>query len=478
MNTYSLLAGGGVDRHSDYEQRRFGHLLMHYAPNGTYGPGGRDTLIIDRGQDACVWDTRGRRYFDGLSGLFCAQLGYSYGKEFADAIGEQLERLPVTTNYTTAHPAAIDVATRLAELAPGALSKVFLVSGGSEAVEAAWKIARQYFVLCGQPARRKVIARRFAYHGSSLGALAFTGVTANKEMFGTPAIPVRHVSTTNPYRQPDGSDESAFCRRLLAEIDQAIQEEGPDSVAVIVAEPVQNPGGCIPPPAGYWEGLRALADRYGILLWADEVISGCGRIGEWFASARYGGHPDIVTLAKGLSAGYAPAGAVLITDAVAQPLLEPGQILQHGFTFGGNPLTSAVILKTIEVFGRDGILDHVRGLEGHLRDRMRELLALPVIGDIRGDGFFWAAELIDPQAPDGRFDPVTRDRLLSQIVAPAMLEAGLLVRAEARAEDPMVQIAPPLVCDRATLDRFVGQLGEVLAAIEEPIRRLRRAGAA
>ena len=458
-------------RHSDYQGRRADHLLTHFAPNGTYYPGGREVLVLERAEHTWVYDTAGRRYFDGLSSLFCAQLGYSYGEEFAAAIQQQLRQLPFNTNYTTAHPPAIDLATRLSEFASGRLNKAFLVSGGSEAVEAAWKIARQHFVARGEGQRTKAIARHGAYHGASMGALAFTGIATNKEAFGPPAIPVRHVSSTVRFRQPDGDDEARWCARLLREIEDVIEAEGADTVAAIVAEPVQNPGGCLPPPAGYWQGLRTLADRYGILLWADEVITGFGRIGEWLATERFGGDPDIVTVAKGMAAAYAPAGAVLITDEVAAPLLEPGNMLLHGFTFGGNPLASAATLKNIEIFEREGVLENVRALEQRLADKMQELLALPLVGDVRGAGFFWAAELVDAEASDGRFDTATRDLLVADVVAPALLDAGLIVRVEARAGDPTIQIAPPLICDGDELDWFVDRLGEALAQAERSLHQ-------
>jgi adenosylmethionine-8-amino-7-oxononanoate aminotransferase len=255
------------------------HLLLHFARNGAYGGDGAPLLVLERGEGPYVWDTRGRRYVDGLSCLFCCQLGYSYGREMAEVAAAQLERLAFATNWGTAHPAAIELAERLAALAPGDLNRAFFTSGGSESVEAAWKLARMYHVARGEPGRVKAIARDVAYHGVTLGALAFTGVASNKEPFGEPAIPVARVANTNRFRAPDGDDESAFCARLLAELEQTILAEGPEQIALIIAEPVQNAGGCLVPPVGYWRGLRALADRYGILLCADEVITGFGRRG-------------------------------------------------------------------------------------------------------------------------------------------------------------------------------------------------------
>src|SRR3954467_9000855 len=296
------------------EQSARDHLLLHFARNGSTAP----LLVLERGEGPYVFDTQGNRYLDGLSSLFCAQLGYSYGEEMAHVAGAQLQELAFSTVWGSAHPTAIELSARIAELMPGDLDHVFFTGGGSESVEAAWKLIRHYHVANGEPQRTKAIARDIAYHGVTLGALALTGVPRMKEPFGPPAIPVTHVSNTNAFRAPDGEDEDAFCRRLPGEPDQAIRAEGPDTVAMIIAEPVQNAGGCLVPPAGYWPGLRAIADRHGILLAADEVITGFGRIGEWFASLRYDARPDLLTMAKGLTSAYAPMGGVLAHARIAE----------------------------------------------------------------------------------------------------------------------------------------------------------------
>jgi adenosylmethionine-8-amino-7-oxononanoate aminotransferase len=247
--------------------------------------------VLERGEGPYVFDTKGKRYIDALSSLFCSQIGYSYGEEMASAAAAQLTTLAFNTNWATAHPAAIELAERLAELAPGDLNRVFFTSGGSESVEAAWKLVREHYLAIGQPQRTKAIARDVAYHGVTLGALSFTGVPRFKDPFGRPAIDVTHVSNTNAFRGEGGGrvvDHDAFCARLLRELEDAILAAGPDEVALIIAEPVQNAGGCLVPPPGYWRGLRELADRYGALLMADEVITGCGRLGEWFGIAREG----------------------------------------------------------------------------------------------------------------------------------------------------------------------------------------------
>src|SRR3954462_863181 len=285
------------------------HLLMHFTRNGAFSPGGKPLLVLDRGEGAYVFDTEGNRYFDGLSSLFCCQIGYSFGEEMAAVASQQLSTLAFNTNWATAHPPAIRLAAALAERAPGDLNRVFFTNGGSELVEAAWKIVRQHYLAKGEPQRTKAISREIAYHGVTLGALSFTGVRPMKEPFGAAPIPVVRVSNTNPYRAEDGDDPAAMTRRLLEEMERTIQETGPEKVAMVIAEPVQNAGGCLVPPDGYWAGLREIADRYGIALVADEVISGFGPLGELFAASRFGPAPDVITVAKGLTSGVRPIGA-------------------------------------------------------------------------------------------------------------------------------------------------------------------------
>ena len=412
-----------------------------------------------RGDGPYVFDTAGNRYIDALSSLFCSQIGYGFGEEMAAAATRQMTTLAFNTNWATAHPPAIELAARLAAVAPGDLERVFFTSGGSEAVEAAWKLCREYHLANGEPQRTKAIARDAAYHGVTLGALSFTGVERFKAPFGRAPIDVTHVSNTNAFRAPDGDDPAAFCRRLLDEVEAAILAAGPDEVALIIAEPIQNAGGCLVAPPGYWRGLRELADRYGALLMADEVISGCGRLGEWFAVAREGVVPDLVALAKGLTSAYAPMGAVVVRERVAEAVA--GRVFRHGITFGGHPVSAAIALANMDIFAREGVLENVRALEGHLEARMRELRALPIVGDTRGAGFFWAAELVK-DGENARFDQAERDDLLRGFLPRRLRDAGLIARADDRG-DSVLQIAPPLISDAALLDEIVNRLGEVLA---------------
>src|SRR3954452_851803 len=371
------------------------HLLLHFARNGAYDDDGSPLPVLVRGEGCHVWDDRGNRHLDGLSALFCSQLGYSFGEEFAEAAVAQMTTLPFATNWGVAHPPAIALAERLADLAPGDLNHVFLTCGGSESVETAWKLARQYHLANGEPQRTKAVARDIAYHGVTLGALAFTGVPRMTEPFGRPAIDVVRVRDTNPFRREEAGDERAHAARLLRELEDAIIAADPATVAMIIAEPVQNAGGCLVPPAGYWAGLREIADRYGILLVADEVITGFGRIDGLFATPAMGAVPDLITVAKGITSAYAPMGAVIVSDRIAEPLYEEGRMLLHGITFGGHPVAAAIARRNIEIFEREGVIENVRAHEGSARELLGGLRErLPIVGDVRGAGYFWALELV------------------------------------------------------------------------------------
>jgi adenosylmethionine-8-amino-7-oxononanoate aminotransferase len=274
---------------------------------------------------------------------------------------------------------------------------------------------------------------------------------------------VTHVSNTNMFRGPGGgpvTDPAAFCTMLLAEVEDAILAAGPDEVALIIAEPVQNAGGALVAPPGYWPGLRALADKYGALLMADEVICGCGRLGEWIATGREGITPDLVSLAKGLTSAYAAMGAVVAAESVIAPIIERGAVFRHGVTFGGHPVAAAIALKNMEIFERDGVLENVRVLTPYLAETLAALTDLPIVGDVRGDGFFWAMELVKDH-DNSTFDQAERDRLLRGFLPGRLREAGIIARADDRG-DAVLQIAPPLIADKALIDEIVARLHDVL----------------
>ena len=434
------------------------HLLLNFTDFSAFEE--RPIPMMVRGDGCEVIDAQGRRFIDGLSGLFCTNLGHGYGAEVGAAAQRQLSELVFTPNWSLTHPSAVRLAERLIEAAqPLGMARLFLTSGGGEAVEAAWKLARQWHTANGQPQRTKAIARNLAYHGTSLGALSFTGLADCREPFLPLPIPVSFVSNTNAFRHPLGKDEKALTAGLLDEIHRTILREGADEIAVIIAEPLQNSGGAFVPPAGYWQGLRTLCDRYGILLVADETITAFGRVGEWFCSTRWGAKPDILTFAKGATAGHAPLGGVLMNARVAEPFGSGAVTFMHGLTFGGHPLTTSMALTVLDIYEREQVFENVRALEPVLRRRLEELRGIPIVGDVRGAGFFWAIELVKDQQSRETFTEAEAQWLLSSELSGHMDELGLLCRLDDRGE-PVIQISPPLVMDERTIDRMVSIVGE------------------
>jgi adenosylmethionine-8-amino-7-oxononanoate aminotransferase len=454
----------------DLQQLAKDHLWMHFTRMGGYRSG--DVPLIVRGDGCYLEDANGKRYLDALAGLFSVNIGYGYGEEIGQAALEQMRELPFYTNWTYAHPRAVELAAEVASLAPGDLNRVFFVSGGSEAVESAWKIARQYYLVRGgkelNPRRYKAITRHTAYHGTTLGALSLTGIPSIRMPFEPLLAEVRNVSNTNRYHRPAGETEEEFTALLLDELERTIEAMGSETVCLVHMEPVQNSGGAFVAPEGYWRGVREICDRYDILLSADEVITGFGRIGAWFASERYDIRPDLITSAKGLSSSYAAIGAVIATDRVAAPFLEGESMYSHGITFGGHPVQSAVALKNIEIMKRDRIIEHVRENEGLFRSKLESLLELEIVGDVRGAGFFYALELVKDSTTKETFDDAECEALLHGYLSPAFFEAGLICRSDDRG-DPVVQISPPLVAGEAEMDEIVRILREVLTEAQRRI---------
>jgi adenosylmethionine-8-amino-7-oxononanoate aminotransferase len=466
------------------------HLWLHFTRMGGYRDG--EVPIIVRGDGCYLEDANGKRYLDALAGLFAVQIGYSYGDEIGEAAAEQMRELPFYTNWSYAHPRAIELAAEVASLMPGDLNRIFFCSGGSEAVESAWKLARQYYAALGEQRmtsvqlgevgdrigmgaqqahlvkRWKAVSRNVAYHGTTMGALSINGIPALRAPF-EPLVPeVLHVRNTNRYHRPDDETEGQFTAFLLDDLEHTIEAAGADTIAMVIMEPVQNAGGAFTPPAGYFQGVRELCDRYGILLCADEVITGFGRLGEWFGSEVYDIRPDIVTCAKGLSSAYASIGAVVVRDAIMEPFLEGSKMYTHGITFGGHPVACAIALKNLEIMKRDGVVDNARENGPVLRERLAELLELPIVGDLRGTGYFYALELVKDKDTKETFSDEESESLLRGFLSPRMFERGLICRADDRG-DPVVQISPPLVAGKSEFDELVGILGEVLAEAAERV---------
>ena len=444
---------------AELQQAARDHLWLHFTRMGGYKE--HEIPVIVRGEGCYLEDSNGKRYLDALAGLFTVQIGYSYGEEVGEAAAAQMRELPFYTNWSYAHPRSIELAAEVARLAPGDLNRLFFVSGGSEAIEAAWKLARQYHQARGER-RWKAVSRRTAYHGTTMGALSINGIAALRAPF-EPLVPdVIHVRNTNRYHRPPEETEEEFTAFLLDDLESAIVAEGPGTVALVVMEPVQNAGGSLTPPAGYWQGVREICDRYGVLLCADEVITAFGRLGAWFGSELYDIRPDIVTCAKGLSSAYASIGAVIAADHVVEPFLGEKEMYAHGITFGGHPVQCAIALKNLEIMQREKIVERVVENEDAFRSALEQLLDLPIVGDLRGRGYFWALELVRDKETRAGFSDEESESLLRDFLSPRFFEKGLICRSDDRG-DPVVQISPPLIAGQAEFDEIAGILGDVLA---------------
>ncbi|MEO6821973.1 MAG: aspartate aminotransferase family protein [Candidatus Nanopelagicales bacterium] len=436
------------------------NLWMHFTRHSTYEDGGQVPIMV-RGEGAYLWDSNGRRYLDGLAGLFTVQIGHGR-TELAEAAARQMSELAYFPLWSYAHPKAIELAERLVTYTPGDLNRVFFTTGGGEAVESAWKLAKQYFKLTGKPMKHKVISRNVAYHGTPQGALSITGIPDAKKYF-EPLVPGAHkVPNTNFYRAPEhGDDIFAFGRWAADRVAEAIEFEGPDTVAAVFLEPVQNSGGCFPPPPGYLERVREICDEYDVLMVADEVICAFGRIGDMFATKRFGITPDIITCAKGITSGYAPLGAMIASDRLFEPFKHGTDYFAHGYTFGGHPVSAAVALANLDVFEREGLNAHVQANEGAFRGTLEKLLDLPMVGDVRGAGYFYGIELVKDKATKETFNDEEAERLLRGFLSKALYDAGLYCRADDRG-DPVIQLAPPLIIGQTEFDEIEQILRSVL----------------
>jgi hypothetical protein len=431
-----------------------GNLWLHFTRTADWLGPEPSVPVLARGEGCYVWDTAGKRYLDGLSALFCVQVGYGR-EEMADAAARQMRTLPFATNWTTAHEPALELAAMLAERFPGDLDHFFFVNSGSEAVESALKLARQYHQAHGEHHRYKVISRHYAYHGTTAGALGVTGLSALSAPF-EPLLPGHiHVANTNAYR-PQTDDPAGA-------IELAISNAGPETVSAVFLEPVQNAGGCLTPPPGYFARVRDICDRYGVLLVSDEVICGFGRLGTWTGAQRYEFMPDIITFAKGVTSGYAPLGGVAFRDSFVTALSkEPTSMFLHGSTWGGHPVACAVAIANLGVFDSEDVLANVRRNEEWLGGQLRELAARhEIVGDVRGTGYFWALELVKDRDRRISFDDEESESLLRGFLTRRLLELGLICRADDR-DEPVIQISPPLVADREVLGELVDILDRVL----------------
>jgi adenosylmethionine-8-amino-7-oxononanoate aminotransferase len=436
------------------------HLWMHFTRMSAYDSD-HEVPIIVRGEGCYVYDEHGNRYLDGLSALFCVNIGHGRA-DVAQAGADQAKELGFFTNWSYAHPRAIELAAKIASLAPGDLNRVFFTSGGSEAVESALKLARQYHKLRGKPNKHKFIAREIAYHGTSLGALSATGITSLREPFEPLTPGGHHVPNTNTFRLPNHMRESDLAETIA----EKIEFEGPDTVAAVILEPVQNAGGCFVPPEGYFQRVREICDEYDVLFISDEVICAWGRLGEWFGAQRFDYLPDVITTAKGMTSAYAAMGAVIVSDRVAEPFMEGLNTFTHGFTFAGHPMSAAVALANIDVFEREGIIENVRQNESGFRGMLDSLRDIPIVGDVRGAGYFQAIELVKDRDSHESFSDEESETLLRGFLSGELYRRGLICRADDRG-DPVLQLSPPLIAGPKQFEEIEAILRPVLTEAGE-----------
>jgi adenosylmethionine-8-amino-7-oxononanoate aminotransferase len=447
---------------ADLQELARKHLWMHFTRMGGFGPD-HPIPIIARGEGPYVYDVEGNRYLDGLSGLFCCNAGHGR-TEIGEAMERQVRELDFVTNWSYAHPRAIELAARIAGMTPGDLNHVFFTSGGSEAVESALKLARQYFRVTGQGQKHKVIAREVAYHGTTMGALMATGLTDLRAPFEPFAQGGCHVPNTNSYHWPADRDPLWAAEKIR----ERIEFEGPETVAAVILEPLQNAGGCIPPQEGYFQRVREICDEFDVLLISDEVICAWGRLGHYFGCERYSYQPDIITSAKALTSAYAPMGAMIASERLFEPFSSGKASFTHGFTFAGHPVAAAAALANLDVYEREDLCGHVLRTEDEFRGMLDDLRDIPIVGDVRGAGFFHAIELVRDQETKEPFNDEESESLLRGFLSGELYRRGLICRADDRG-DPVIQLAPPLISDREQFEEIVSVLRPVLTEAAERI---------
>lgn len=438
------------------------NLWLHFSPQPQNN---EDLPLIVRGEGAYIFDDKGRKYLDGLAGLFTVQVGHGRS-ELAEVMAKQAAELAFFPLWSYANKPATELAERLAQLAPGDLNRVFFTNSGSESVESAWKLAKQYFKLTGRPGKHKVISRTTAYHGTTHGALSITGIAELKEDF-EPLVPSTHrVANTNIYRAPHhGDDPMAFGQWAANQIEAVILAEGPETVAAVFLEPVQNAGGCFPPPPGYFKRVRQICDQYDVLLVSDEVICAFGRLGTYFGAEKFDYVPDIITCAKGLTSGYVPMGAMIASEKLFEPFASGDDYFKHGYTFGGHPVAAAVALANLDIFEREGLNQHVLTNEGAFKSTLEKLLDLPLVGDVRGSGYFYGIELVKDKATKESFNAEESHRILKTFMSKDLFDNGLYCRADDRG-DPVIQLSPPLIIGQSEFDEMEQILRNTLTAAE------------
>lgn len=433
----------------DYQALDRQHHLHPFTDFKSLGEEG--SRIITHADGVYIYDSQGNRILDGMAGLWCVNLGYGR-QELVDAANEQMQQLPYYNNFfKTTHPPAVKLAAKLSELAPEHINHVFFTGSGSEANDTVLRMVRRYWAIKGKPEKQWVISRENGYHGSTVAGMSLGGMAPMHDQ-GGPCVPgISHIC--QPYWFGEGRDMSqeAFGKQCAQALEEQILALGEDKVAAFIAEPVQGAGGAIIPPDSYWPAVKEVLAKYDILLIADEVICGFGRLGEWFGSTHYGLKPDLMPIAKGLSSGYLPIGAVLVGDRVADTLIEDGGEFFHGFTYSGHPVCAAVALKNLELLESERVVEKVRDELGpYLAKRWQELAEHPLVGEARSLGLIGALELVADKSTGERFD---KSLSAGNLCRDLCFEHGLVMRSVG---DTMV-MSPPLIITRDEIDELVSK---------------------
>ena len=438
------------------EQNALDHVWIHTASWADVAE--KDGLhVFDRGLGSTLYDVRGREYLDGISGLWVVNAGHGRA-EIGEAMGKQAGKLAYASSMSFTTVPTVELASKLAALTPGDLNRVFFCAGGSEAVESAIKIAKQVQVMRGFPKRYKMIARRGSYHGMTYGAMSLTA-SRNEAYFGPFMYGVSHVPHPNRYRSDFGVEGEQADIMAAKYIEQEIENQGPETVAAVIAEPISTAAGVHVPSKIYWQMLRQICDKHGVLLIADEVINGFGRTGKMFATEHNEIVPDIMTMAKGLSSGYAPIAAAVVRDSVYEIFKEQKtQPLGHLLTFGGHPVACAAAIKNLEIFEDEGLVARGAELGAYLGSRLEELRAHPTIGDVRGVGMLWGIEMVASKKTKAKFG---KDSGFAKRLSELTMERGFITRIW-----DVMHFAPPLVVTKEEIDRMVGIADESLTIAE------------
>ena len=433
----------------------------------------KGTRVITRGDGVYIWDSEGHQILDAMSGLWCVNLGYGR-KELAQAAFEQMEELPYYNNFfQCTHPPAIELSSVLGEVSPKGMDHVFFTSSGSEAIDTVVRMVRYYWSLLGKPDKKIILGRNNAYHGSTIAGASLGGMSGMHAQGDLPIPNIHHIQQPYWFAEGGDLDKDTFGRQVANDLERAIKEHGIENIAGFIAEPIQGAGGVIIPPETYWPEVQNIIDRYEILLIADEVITGFGRLGDWFASSIYEIKPDLISFAKGVTSGYLPLGGVLVNNRVANTIIDEGGEFAHGFTYSGHPAACAVALKNIEIIKEEKILDEVKSKTApYLKEEWLKLADHPLVGEARIKGLMGAIELCANKETRERFSSEGRFTSLDEISAGSLcrdlsINNGLVMRAVG---DTMI-IAPPLIINQEQIDELIIKatktLDDTLAAINK-----------